>query len=759
MLRLAQLPRPIAILLLAALYLAVGLTSHQFAVPISEVATIWPASALAFFAVLFLGDGVLPGVALGAFASNLVIAYGRGPVAEPVAVVFLTAAQSAVYALQAWVGATLTRRTIALPSAFDDPRDIMLLFLWAGILSPLVSAVPSPYLLELAGAVGRVDAASIGYWWVGEVTGICIALPILLALFAPPRETWRRRRAVILIPTVLGALAAIFFYQRVLRADQRRVEVQFAERSRSLATRARSVIEVYEEGLRAIERLFGSSTDVTAEEFASFVRPFIERHPGVLAVAYAPALAGRERAAILYAEPAATRARLGGTDLAGQPLIAAALRQSRETRDVAATAGLALPLGNGREGFIMIAPVVSRQEVEPAQLRGYVVAAIVLDEVLAATTQGLESSHLTVGFHDVSAAPLQSDDLPSAGEIVDALFVDQRLAADAVVEAAGRTWRLTIAATPEFAAAFHEWKAWTVLNAGLLFTSLLGAFLLAGSGRSARIEALVVARTAEMEETNAKLRTEIARRRRTEKAVARHAEDLERSNAEKEVLLKEIHHRVKNNLQIISSLLSLQSRQIDEPGAREAFRESQGRVRSMALFHEQIYRSRDLAGIQLGDYIRNVATTLIQTYAVDARSIGLTVASDGAVAGIDLAISCGLIVNELVVNSIKYAFADGAPGHIEIKTEAGPDSGVIVVSDDGVGMPPGFDLSTADSFGLQLVVTLVEQLEGSLSLSPGGGPPGRPGTRFVVRLPRPKPGKTPVPLPLTATPTPLPERG
>jgi two-component sensor histidine kinase len=296
-----------------------------------------------------------------------------------------------------------------------------------------------------------------------------------------------------------------------------------------------------------------------------------------------------------------------------------------------------------------------------------------------------------------------------------------------------------------------------VLAGGLLFTSLLGAFLLAGSGRSARIEALVEARTAELEEANRKLRNEISRRLRSEKSVARHAEELERSNAEKEVLLKEIHHRVKNNLQVISSLLNLQSRQITEPVARAAFKESQGRVRSMALFHEQIYRSRDLASIDLGEYIRNVASTLIQTYAVDARAIGLQVDSDGTKAGIDLAISCGLIANELIVNSIKYAFADGQPGQIDVVVRGDSMGCEVVVSDDGVGMPPGFDLQTAESFGLQLVVTLAEQLDGSIELSPGDSRPTRPGTRFTIKLPRPRVGKsTPVPLATTTTPTPMP---
>jgi two-component sensor histidine kinase/DNA-binding NarL/FixJ family response regulator len=197
-----------------------------------------------------------------------------------------------------------------------------------------------------------------------------------------------------------------------------------------------------------------------------------------------------------------------------------------------------------------------------------------------------------------------------------------------------------------------------------------------------------------------------------------HAEEqLKASLQDKEVLLREIHHRVKNNLQIISSLLALQSESITDRQALELFRESRNRVQSMARIHEKMYRSRDLVRIDFGEYIRSLASDLFRTYRVPGSAVQLDIDVTDVFLGIDTAIPCALILNELIANSLKYAFPPGRHGTIRVALHRDPDGRlVLTVSDDGVGFPGTLDFRTTRSLGLQIVTTLTKQLDGTIDL-------------------------------------------
>jgi PAS domain S-box-containing protein len=200
-------------------------------------------------------------------------------------------------------------------------------------------------------------------------------------------------------------------------------------------------------------------------------------------------------------------------------------------------------------------------------------------------------------------------------------------------------------------------------------------------------------------------------------------EQVQASLREKEVLLKEIHHRVKNNLQIVSSLLNLQSQTVKDRSSLEVLRESQNRIRSMALIHEKLYRSKDLARVDFSEYVHDLSTFLFRSYQADSSAVSLRVnAARDVQLGIDTAIPCGLIVNELVSNALKHAFPGGRAGEVWVElARTGGNMLTLVVRDNGVGFPASEDYRHTQSLGLQLVNTLVDQLEGSLELDPGGG--------------------------------------
>ena len=191
---------------------------------------------------------------------------------------------------------------------------------------------------------------------------------------------------------------------------------------------------------------------------------------------------------------------------------------------------------------------------------------------------------------------------------------------------------------------------------------------------------------------------------------------------EKEALLKEIHHRVKNNLQVVSSLLGLQSRSIADPEHRKMFEESQNRVYSMALLHESLYQSDNLSQIDFPEYIRQLADHLFRSYGVTAERIRLRTELDRISLHMDTAVPCGLIINELVSNSLKYAFPDGRTGEIHIGLHGQPQGmAKLLVADNGIGLGREIDWTTTRSLGLRLVRSLSQQLGGELDVQSQSG--------------------------------------
>ena len=197
---------------------------------------------------------------------------------------------------------------------------------------------------------------------------------------------------------------------------------------------------------------------------------------------------------------------------------------------------------------------------------------------------------------------------------------------------------------------------------------------------------------------------------------------------EKEVLLQEIHHRVKNNLQLISSLLDLQSKATEDPYALRVLQESRNRVRSMALVHERLYESQDLTEIDLNNLIRGLTSHLFRIYAPRAGDVILNAQIGDLSLGVAAAIPCALIINELVSNSLKYAFPPGRDRpedeRNEIRVEMHEETDartVLVVGDNGIGLPPDLDWQDPPSLGLQLVQMLTEQLGGTIELDKSAG--------------------------------------
>jgi two-component sensor histidine kinase len=238
----------------------------------------------------------------------------------------------------------------------------------------------------------------------------------------------------------------------------------------------------------------------------------------------------------------------------------------------------------------------------------------------------------------------------------------------------------------------------------------------AAGGLEGAREGLVQARSA-LTETNERLKLELVERRRIQEALGR-------SLSEKDALLKEVHHRVKNNMQVVSSLLNLQMDFLPDDKARPIIGDTQNRIAAMALVHEKLYQSTDLARIDFSEYLRELTGHLVGTFNFPTQGIGFALEAVDMFLGIDTAIPCGLIVNELISNAYKHGFPEGGPGTLTVTLKRGDDDFLhLTVADTGRGIRQGLNLRQTDSLGMQLVFTLVRQLHGTIDVksAPGAG--------------------------------------
>ena len=198
-------------------------------------------------------------------------------------------------------------------------------------------------------------------------------------------------------------------------------------------------------------------------------------------------------------------------------------------------------------------------------------------------------------------------------------------------------------------------------------------------------------------------------------------EKLTQSLREKEILLKEVHHRVKNNMQVISSILNIQSSYVKDIYALNLLNECQNRIKSMAFIHESLYQSENFEFVNFSEYLSSLTKNLVHTYSINSQKIKLILTLDKLILNLDLSIPCGLIINEIISNSLKYAFPNNRDGIIFVTLTAKQKKVIIEVGDNGIGLSKKIDIKNSETLGLQLIETLVDQINGKVKLSRNKG--------------------------------------
>ena len=761
--------------LVAAVYCAAGRLSLLLAIPPGYATAVWPAAGFAVAGVLLFGRRVWPGIVLGSFFINVWTSFDATTATSILKSVSLATAIGLGAALQANVGAFLVRRFVRFPSPLDQDQDVIRFLVLVGPVSCVVSASVGVTSLLSAGVIQWPEYPfSWWTWWVGDTIGALIVTPVVLMWTGEPREVWRRRRILVAVPLTVMLSVTVTSFVYASRWEQNEIARAFDRRADILADAIRKSLDGHLEVLHSIGGLYASSPDVDRRRFRVFVERSLARHPSIQALSWDLRVADAERAAyeeaarqdgypnfeiteqilpgklgpaarrdeyatVYYIEPYERNESALGFDVASDPTRLEALTRARDTGEPAATARARLIQETGRQlGFLVFLPVYRHGrphdtlEQRRQNLRGYTTAVFRIGDLIEVSLKGLDRVGFDLTIFDETAAARDRVLYVNRGgapQPTDLSTEDPRETKPAgmhratTLEIAGRRWTVLFSATPGYLAPERSWRAWAVLALGLFGCALLEAFLLVVTGHTTKVERLVTERTRELTQANEALELEIGERKRA-------AEQVEAALQEKEILLKEIHHRVKNNLQVVSSLLNLQAARLAGSEARSALKDSQNRVRLMALIHEALYRSPDIARIDFAEYVRGLAAQLLRSHGAPGRPVTLTVNVQAAFLGVDVAIPCALIIHELVSNALKHGFADGRDGEIRIdlRTEHGAPS-VLSVSDTGVGLPSAVDVDNPRSLGLQLVGTLTTQLTGTLNVDRVNG------TRFTIRFP------------------------
>ena len=533
----------------------------------------------------------------------------------------------------------------------------------------------------------------------------------------------------VLVLSILFTTLAWYVSERAQNAHR---TDRFVYRTGEVAAAITQRMKQYENLLRGCVALFDASDSVTRDEWRTYVAALQlgDQHPGIQGLGFSESIpfeklqehehairaAGfptyavwppGERAeyhAIVYLEPFEGRnLRAFGFDMHSEPKRSAAMDSARDSGRPAITAPVVLVQETDRDvqpGFLMYVPVYRRgmplDTVSERQraLRGFVYAPFrskdLMGGILGSQFKDLDywvydgskpsPSHLLFRSHNAAAAELTWTRQLAVGD---------------------RQWTITFAGD---AASFDDGRAQPMVIAcmGLIIDVML--FLMVSSLARTQQRALRIA-------------GEMTR-------------ELRRSLGEKEVLLQEVHHRVKNNLQVISSLISLQLHKPENEGARDALEECRGRVFAIALIHEKLYRVADFSRIQFDDYVRDLSQNFLGAAQPQSAMIRLELALQPVLLDVEQAIPCGLILQELLSNVLKHAFPQTRQGTVQVELSEGAEEVTLAVRDDGVGFPASFDHEAAPSLGIKLVHILAEQIGARCQIE------AQSGTRAAIRFAR-----------------------
>src|SRR5438094_2840060 len=532
----------------ASIYFVAGRLALLLAIPPGYATAVWPAAGLALGCILLFGNRAWPGVIIGSFLVHFWTSLDTATFGGIVKSVTVPALIAGAAALQALAGAFLLRRFVGIRSALATEKEVARFSLVASS-SCLITSTFAVTTLWLARLVSSADFLTNWVtWYVGDSIGTLIFAPLVL-IWTFRTADWRRKLSITVpMAFTLAVVVALFFQTN--RWEQGRIKMEFEQRIGNLTQKLQGDFDGYLDVLRTIQNFFASSPSVSQGSFHSFVARDISDHPGIQWLSWdarvprskvsafveaahrdglatfqlnerdaqqklIPVTARNEYVVIRYIEPLLGNERSLGFDIASDPVRREAFEWARDKGEARATKQAQLIQNKDTaSGFVVYLPIYtngfSHDTIEERQhrLEGYVAAVFRIADVIAQSLKGVDQKGLQLRFLD-----------QGAGSTTQTLFQNSTERAKPAVlqmktnmEMAGRKWSLESSLSPEYLRAHRSWQSWSVLAVGLLFTGLLGAFLLVVTGHRQRDEVLVAERTHELVAANAMLHREIAER-------------------------------------------------------------------------------------------------------------------------------------------------------------------------------------------------------------------------------------------------------
>jgi PAS domain S-box-containing protein len=737
--------------LLCSIYVSTATLGLSLDAVSGVAAAVWPPTGIALAALLLGGYRLWPGIALGAFLVNM--SAGAPPL--------VASGMAAGNTMEALLATYLLRRRVGFSPALERLRDVGGLVIHAAFLSTLVSATIGVTSGWLGGLIPTAHYGQAWWtWWLGDMLADLLVAPLVLLWNRPPALRLSRRAVAefLAVPVALGGISLLVFGNLGGLSSTGASYLFFPPLIWTALRYGPSETAMVSAGVSLIA-IWG-----TAQGWGPFVREtlresllLVQAFMGIVAMTsllLAAAVAERRRAeaqqARLYQEAQEARAKaedalaLLDTFLANAPVGLAFLDQELRYRQInpalAAINGLPPAAHLGRSLHEVLPALAPRLEPLHRQVleTGEPIFNVDIcgEKPAAPAEQGAwVASYYPVRARDgrilgVGAVVLDVTERQRAEEARARLAAIVASSDDAII---GKTLAGVITSWNAGAERLYGYAADEVIgqSIALLIPAERPDELPAILARLRRRERIRQYETVWMRKDGQRLDVSIGISPILDTtggvigaaAIARDITerkqieaDLKAALREKEVLLREMHHRVKNNLQVVSSLLALQAHAIQDRRIRAYFEESRDRIHAIALIHEKLYQSDTLVRIDMTDYLQDLATSVVRSYRLGQQHIALEVSAEAVSFTLETALPCGLLLHELLANCLKHAFPDGRSGTIGVTLRRqSQHTYVLTVCDTGVGLPPGLDVRATASLGWKLVRLLAAQLHGTLA--------------------------------------------